>query len=56
MYVELGSPNFNFPKPTLMAISQQLAILTSLRLSACWMSDFAVTLNSGSFWQYHRNV
>src|SRR5262249_32628301 len=42
--------------PALMAISQQLARLTSFRLAGSSISVFAAALSSGSSWQNHRKV
>ena len=44
----LGSPRSSLPNPTFMAISQQLATLTSFRLSASSISDLVLALNGRS--------
>jgi hypothetical protein len=47
-YVPLGSPSVSLPGPALMAISQQLATLKSLRFPGCSISALADPLSAGS--------
>ena len=47
-YERDGSPRFSLPSPTLIATSQQVAMLTNLRLAGSSIEDLAVLPSRGT--------